>query len=226
MTGQTGVVTPYDAGRLTAGAPRATVPGFALVGGAGAVYLVDYLGGTAEQLDPETAQPVSAAVRLPGRLGRAGVDRDGALWVPRADTGTVLAVAGGRIAATVPVSPGTGELAVSIVGGRPVVVDSRRRTVSIVAMAGVDWSVALPAAAGNAPNVGHTPLLVPERQSASQLPVLDYAAGRVYIVDVQARSGPVLALYLPNFPSTLVGALLDRGIDLGWFSPRPSFSSS
>jgi hypothetical protein len=92
-----GTLSRLDNGQLTVDKARPTVPGVRLVAGRSAAYLVDYPAGTAQRIDLKTLQPVGATVRLPGKLGPAGVDRDGTLWVPSADTGVVVPVtAAGR----------------------------------------------------------------------------------------------------------------------------------
>ncbi|MCO5995347.1 fibronectin type III domain-containing protein [Actinoallomurus rhizosphaericola] len=177
----TGVLTKIDSGRLTAGPARATVPGVRLVAGPKAAYLVDYDAGTAQRIDLSTLQNVGPSIRVPGRLGTAGVDAQGTLWLPRSDDGTVVPVTQAGPGTPVDVGGRGSTLAVSIVSGRPVVVDATKGRVSVVTGTGVAWAATLPGAGGDAS------LLAPATQAKSRLPLVDAAAGRLFVVDVDAH---------------------------------------
>lgn len=184
----TGVLTKIDSGRLTVGPARATVPGVRLVAGPKAAYLVDYGAGTAQRIDLATLQNVGPAIRISGRLGTAGVDDQGTLWVPRSDDGMVVPVTPAGLGTPVDVQGKGSSLAVSIVNGRPVVVDATKGRVSVLTGTGVAWSAALPGVRAGAA------LLAPATQDKTRLPLIDKTGGRLYVVDVNAhtvRSVPV-----------------------------------
>ncbi|MGI5224318.1 fibronectin type III domain-containing protein [Actinoallomurus sp. CA-142502] len=177
----TGVLTKIDSGRLTAGPARATVPGVRLVAGAKAAYLVDYGAGTAQRIDLATLENVGPVIRVPGHLGTAGVDGQGTLWVPRSDDGMAVPVTSNGLGTPVDVQGRGSSMAVSIVGGRPVVVDGTKGRVSVLTATGVAWSAALPGAGSGAA------LLAPSAQDKGRLPLVDKAGGRLFVVDTDAH---------------------------------------
>lgn len=177
----TGVLTKIDSGRLTAGPARATVPGVRLVAGAKAAYLVDYGAGTVQRIDLATLENVGAVIRVPGHLGTAGVDAQGTLWLPRADDGMVVPVTSGGLGTPVDVQGRGSNMAVSVVRGRPVVVDGTKGRVSVLTATGVAWSAALPGAASGAA------LLAPATQDKGRLPLVDKTGGRLFVVDTDAH---------------------------------------
>jgi hypothetical protein len=177
----TGVLTKIDSGRLTAGPARATVPGVRLVAGPKAAYLVDYGAGTVQRIDLATLENIGAVIRVPGHLGTAGVDAQGTLWVPRSDDGMVVPVTSNGLGTPVDVQGRGSSMAVSIVGGRPVVVDGTKGRVSVLTATGVAWSAALPGAASGAA------LIAPSSQDKGRLPLVDKAGGRLFVVDTDAH---------------------------------------
>ncbi|URM98888.1 fibronectin type III domain-containing protein [Actinomadura madurae] len=177
-----GVLTKIDAGRLTAGPARTLVPGLQLVAGPKAAYLIDAKAGTVQPIDVGTLQDAGSPVRLTGRLGQAGVDEGGTLWVPRSDDGMVIPVTAAGSGTPVDVQGRGSTMAVSIVAGRPVVVDATRGRVSLVGPTGMIWSATLPGLRTGAP------LLAPATQGSPKLPLLDRTGGTLFVVDVQAQS--------------------------------------
>lgn len=177
----TGVLTKIDSGRLTAGPARATVPGVRLVAGPKAAYLVDYGAGTVQRIDLATLENVGPVLRIPGHLGTAGVDAQGTLWVPRSDDGMVVPVTSAGLGTPVDVQGRGSDLAVSVVGGRPIVVDATKGRVSVLTATGVAW-------AGTLPGVGPgTSIVAPASQDKNRLPLVDRTSGKLFIVDTDAH---------------------------------------
>lgn len=222
----TGVLTRINTGTLTAGASRATVPGVALVAGANAAYLVDYGAATAQRIDLTSLSASGPTIRLGGQIGQGGVDASGTLWLPRVDTGQAVPVTGGQVGVPVAVAPARSDLSVSIVGGKPVVVDGTHAKVSLVSGTGVAWSGALPQ--------GTAQWVVPPIQDGSLLPLVGTAQHVLDLVDLDHRQvqavplgpgstdqlGPPVAsggqVYIPDYSN---GRVLDYNAAGGSWSP-------
>ncbi|MCQ0014264.1 hypothetical protein [Actinomadura madurae] len=67
-----------------------------VLSGAGAAYTIDLVKGTVQQIDPLRLTPVGAPATLTAPLGQAGIDANGALWVPVPQTGQVVPFQQGR----------------------------------------------------------------------------------------------------------------------------------
>lgn len=197
----TGVLTRINTGTLTAGASRATVPGVALVAGATAAYLVDYGAATAQRIDLNTLSGSGPIIRLGGQIGQAGVDAAGTLWLPRADTGQAIPVTGGQVGVPVAVAPARSDLSVSIVGGKPVVVDGTHGKVSLVSGTGVAWTGSLPQ--------GGVQWVVPPTQAGGLLPLVGTAQHVLDLIDLDHRQ--VQAVPLGPGSSDQLGAPVANG---------------
>ncbi len=124
VNNDTGSVTTLDTATMSPEASRPGTPKSRFVAGGGRTYVVDRERGTAEELDPATLQP-RGSVALPAGVQDAVADDAGMLWVLGTDGGLVavrdrVVVTSGRAGA-----PGS---LLTLVAGRPVVVDPEAAT--------------------------------------------------------------------------------------------------
>ncbi|WP_219471196.1 fibronectin type III domain-containing protein [Nonomuraea rhizosphaerae] len=159
--------------------------GLQIVVSGAAGYAVDPAG-KVQQIDPATLNSVGAPLTLEGPLGSARIDGGGQLWVPVTAKGEVVPVARGVAASPVKVGEPGEELAVTIAGGLPVIVNTRAATASIVGADGGVGEITLPKEVAQAAKGG---LLAPALTEGSLVPLLTPGdSGLLVVVDTASNS--------------------------------------
>ncbi|MEU8123105.1 fibronectin type III domain-containing protein [Spirillospora sp. NPDC049024] len=189
----TGVVSRIDPSQLKiTGSRRVGGPGLQVLSGAGAAYTVDLLKGAVQQIDPLSLAPVGGPAALTAPLGQAGIDADGALWVPVPQTGQVVPFRSGRQGEPVAAGKAGDRLALTIAAGAPVVVDSTSATALIVRPEGTR-RINLPAPVTRAANGLKTPAVA----DGQIVPMLG-AGGALYLLDTGVGRVDSVALRVPD----------------------------
>ncbi|GAA4387202.1 hypothetical protein GCM10023088_59070 [Actinomadura verrucosospora] len=190
---ETGVVSRIDPSQLKITKSRqAGGPGMQVLSGAGAAYTVDLVKGSVQQIDPVTLAPVGTPATLTAPLGQAGIDADGALWVPVPQTGRVVPFRSGRQGEPVAVGKAGDRLALTIAAGRPVITDSTSATALIVRPEGTQ-RVNLPAPVTRAADG----VKVPAVADGQIVPMLG-AGGSLYLLDTGVGRVDSVALRVPD----------------------------
>ncbi|MEU9869088.1 hypothetical protein AB0C87_14695 [Actinomadura sp. NPDC048021] len=190
---ETGVVSRIDPSQLKITKSRqAGGPGMQVLSGAGAAYTVDLVKGSVQQIDPVTLAPVGSPATLTAPLGQAGIDADGALWVPVPQTGRVVPFRSGRQGEPVAVGKAGDRLALTIAAGRPVITDSTSATALIVRPEGTQ-RVNLPAPVTRAADG----VKVPAVADGQIVPMLG-AGGSLYLLDTGVGRVDSVALRVPD----------------------------
>ena len=159
--------------------------GLQLVVSGAAGYAVDPAG-KVQQIDPATLNSVGASLSLPGPLGSARIDGGGRLWVPVTAKGEVVPVTEGVAATPVKVGEPGEELAVTIAGGLPVIVNTRAATATIVGADGGVGEITLPKEVAQAAKGG---VLAPASTEGSLVPLLTPGdSGLLVVVDTASNS--------------------------------------
>ncbi|NDU77226.1 hypothetical protein GWI34_32075 [Actinomadura sp. DSM 109109] len=176
----TGVVSRLDPSQLDVGASRPLGRGVQVLAEAGKAYTVDSVKGVLQQIDPVGLTPVGAPATLPPVLGQAGIDARGALWVPVARDGHVVAFGDGRVRPPVRAGAPGDDLALTMAAGDPVVVNSTAATATVVRPSGAKLTVSLPATVRRA---GRGGVLAPAATEGKTVPLLVPGAGSLVTVD-------------------------------------------
>ncbi|MEV1175644.1 hypothetical protein [Nonomuraea sp. NPDC049784] len=184
---RTGYVSRIEPSQLTVSQTRDFgAAGLQLAVSGTAGYAVDPASGKIQQIDPATLNSVGAPITLPGPLGAARIDGGGRLWVPVTAKGEVVPVSKGVAASPVKVGEPGEELAVTIAGGLPVVVNSRAATATIIGADGGVGEVTLPKAMAQAAKGG---ALTPATTEGSMVPILTPgASGLLVVIDTASNS--------------------------------------
>ncbi|MFB9203165.1 hypothetical protein ACFFV7_18340 [Nonomuraea spiralis] len=156
----------------------------AVSGGTG--YAVDPGAGRVQRIDPVTLNALGAPITLPGPLGAARIDGGGRLWVPVTARGEVVPVSGGVAATPVKVGEPGEELAVTIAGGLPVVVNTRAATAVTIGADGGVGEITLPKDVARAAKGG---VLTPAMTEGPLVPVLTAGdSGLLVVLDTSSNA--------------------------------------
>ncbi|TDB83983.1 hypothetical protein E1264_26320 [Actinomadura sp. KC216] len=189
----TGVVSRIDPSQLKiTGSRPVGGPGLQVLAGAGAAYTVDAVKGAVQRIDPLHLTPIGPSATLTAPLGQAGIDADGALWVPVPQTGEVVPFREGGKGAPVAAGKPGDRLALTIAAGRPVIVDSTSATALIVRPEGTQ-RINLPAPVAEARHG----VKVPAVADGQIVPILG-AGGALYLLDTGVGRVESVALRVPN----------------------------
>ncbi|GAA3141706.1 hypothetical protein GCM10020001_075620 [Nonomuraea salmonea] len=177
-TGQVSRIDPTQlevaqTGKLGAG-------GMQIVMGAGKAYGIDPRGGTVQQLDPLTVDTVGAPITLQPPLGQAGLDKNGTLWVPVPEEGTLVQINGAQQGKAVTVGEPGDPLTLTIANGVPLVTNSAAATAMVIGGTGTRLQVSLPSTVTGAGSAG---LLVPAVAESQVVPILAPKQGALVLVD-------------------------------------------
>ncbi|WP_155126402.1 fibronectin type III domain-containing protein [[Actinomadura] parvosata] len=152
----------------------------------GTAYAVDPAAGKVQQIDPVTLDTVGAPLTLPGPLGAARVDGGGRLWVPVTARGQVVPVANGTAQSPVKVGEPGEELSVTIADGRPVVVNTRAATATIIGSDGGVGEITLPKGVAQAAKGG---ALTPATTEGPLVPILSPGdSGLLVVIDTGSNA--------------------------------------
>ncbi|TMQ90058.1 hypothetical protein ETD83_37120 [Actinomadura soli] len=189
----TGVVSRIDPSQLTiTGSRPVGGPGLQVLAGAGAAYTIDAVKGAVQRIDPLRLTPIGPSTTLTAPLGQAGIDADGALWVPVPQAGEVVPFRNGGKGAPVAAGRPGDRLALTIAAGRPVIVDSTSATALIVRPEGTQ-RITLPAPVAKARHG----VKVPAVADGQIVPMLG-AGGALYLLDTGVGRVESVALRVPD----------------------------
>ncbi|NDU77233.1 hypothetical protein GWI34_32110 [Actinomadura sp. DSM 109109] len=190
---ETGVVSRIDPSQLKITKSRqGGGPGLQVLSAGGAAYTVDVVKGVVQQIDPLSLAPVGSPATLTAPLGQAGIDADGALWVPVPRTGHVVPFRSGRQGESVAAGKAGDRLALTIAAGRPVIVNSTSATALTVRPEGTR-RINLPAPVARAANG----VKVPPVADGQIVPMLG-AGGALYLLDTGVGRVASVALRVPG----------------------------
>ncbi|MGN9788913.1 hypothetical protein ACTMTF_46495 [Nonomuraea sp. ZG12] len=148
-------------------------------------YAVDPAG-KVQQIDPLTLNTIGAPLTLPGPLGAARIDGGGKLWVPVTAEGEVVPVSGGTAGTGVKVGEPGEELAVTIAGTVPVIVNTRAATATLIGADGGVGEITLPKEVAQAAKGG---VLTPAATEGALVPVLTPGeSGLLVVIDTSSNS--------------------------------------
>ncbi|GAA3224753.1 hypothetical protein [Nonomuraea helvata] len=183
----TGYVSRIEPSQLTVSQTRDFgAAGLQLAVSGTAGYAVDPASGKIQQIDPVTLNSVGAPITLPGPLGAARIDGGGRLWVPVTAKGEVVPVTKGVAASPLKVGEPGEELAITIAGGLPVVVNSRAATATIIGSDGGVGEITLPKGVAQAAKGG---VLTPATTEGSLVPILTPGdSGLLVVIDTASNS--------------------------------------
>ncbi|MGN9842413.1 fibronectin type III domain-containing protein [Nonomuraea sp. H19] len=184
---RTGFVSRVEPSQLTVAQTRDFgAAGLQLAVSGTAGYAVNPAAGTIQQIDPATLDSVGAPITLPGPLGAARLDGGGRLWVPVTAKGEVVPVSQGVAASPLKVGEPGEELSVTIADGRPVVVNSRAATATIVGADGGVGEITLPKGVAQAAKGG---ALTPATTEGTLVPILTAGdSGLLVVIDTASNS--------------------------------------
>lgn len=182
----TGTVTRIDPSQLTVtqsvsyGAADIQIVANGTLG-----YAVDPAKGLVQRIDPKQLSVFGTPLALQGRLAAAGLDGQGTLWVPVLSTGQVVpvtATAHGSTAGTpVRVGQANDQLDLTIAGGKPVVTDATRATMTVLSRSGGQASV-------NLPSTGSAGLLVPAQVEGPLVPLVVAGSHQLVLVNTASNA--------------------------------------
>jgi beta-lactam-binding protein with PASTA domain len=211
VIGEDGTTTAINVGEMAPGDTRKGSPGETQVLGSGAdTYVVDRGRGTVTLIDPDTLA-VRRTVPTPGGVLAAAATKSGdSLWVLSA--GRLLHVVDGEVAASTPV--GDGDQKLTVVGGRPVLVDQAGTVRVVDHDKARTIDAGLPADSNlevNQPGVAGSTVWVADEQSGNLIGV-DVSDGRTTTTGLgagdHANLGPAVTLgdkvYVPDYSSHVV----------------------
>jgi len=178
----TGVVSRVDPAQLIVSQMVEVGTGSQVVIGHGEAYLIETEHGGVQRIDLADFSAVGSPLRLNQRVGRAGVDRDGTLWIPAPASGQIVPVADGAAGTAVIVGRPGDALSLTIAGGTPVVTNATRSTMIVVGAGRAQVTINLPGSNG-----GGRPrtLLPPASTEAAVVPVVVAGAGELILVDTR-----------------------------------------
>ncbi|MEO3804965.1 hypothetical protein [Nonomuraea sp. B1E8] len=180
----TGKVSRIDSTQLeVAQTGKLSAAGTEVVMAAGKAYAVDPRGGTVQQLDPLTVATIGTPIGLKPPLGRAGIDRNGTLWVPVPEEGTLVQVNGAQKGKAVTVGEPGDPLTLTIANGVPLVTNSAAASAMVIGSTGTRLQVSLPSTVTDAGTGG---LLVPAVAESDVVPVLAPAQGALVLVNTSS----------------------------------------
>ncbi|MFC5823933.1 hypothetical protein [Nonomuraea insulae] len=154
--------------------------GMQIVMGAGKAYGVDPRAGTVQQLDPLTVDTIGSVITLKPPLGQAGIDKNGTLWVPVPEAGTLVQVNGAQQGKAVTVGEKGDPLTLTIASGVPLVTNSAAATAMVIGSTGTRLQVSLPSTVTDAGSGG---LLVPAVAESQVVPILAPKQHALVMVD-------------------------------------------
>ncbi|TDE41580.1 hypothetical protein E1295_29380, partial [Nonomuraea mesophila] len=188
----TGKVSRIDATQLeVAQTGKLSAAGTEVVMAAGKAYAVDPRGGTVQQLDPLTVAAVGTPVTLKPPLGQAGIDKNGTLWVPVPEEGTLVQVNGAQKGKAVTVGEPGDPLTLTIANGVPLVTNSAAASAMVIGSTGTRLQVSLPSTVTDAGTGG---LLVPAVAESDIVPVLAPAQGALVLVNTSSGALTTVAV--------------------------------
>ncbi|CAM4283637.1 PASTA domain-containing protein [Kibdelosporangium persicum] len=132
-----GTIRRIDGATFEVSAPESPIPGtrggLTAFAGSGKLYIVDTQRGLFTNADPRTGRALSEPKSLAPQLapGTTGIDNDGRLWISDNATGDVRVVADDESDVVEKVT-GPGRSMLTIVNGRPVVVDVAARRANVL----------------------------------------------------------------------------------------------
>ncbi|MBB5778864.1 hypothetical protein [Nonomuraea jabiensis] len=154
--------------------------GMQIVMGGGKAYGIDPRAGTVQQLDPLTVSTIGSPLTLKAPLGQAGLGKDGTLWVPVPEEGTLVQVQDGRQVKAVTVGEPGDPLTLTLANGAPLVTNSAAASAMLIGPAGTRLQVSLPSTVTGAGGGG---LLVPPVAESQIVPILEPRKGALVLVD-------------------------------------------
>ncbi|AQZ65396.1 unnamed protein product [[Actinomadura] parvosata subsp. kistnae] len=154
--------------------------GMQIVMGAGKAYGIDPRAGTVQQLDPLTVDTIGAPIALKPPLGAAGIDKNGTLWVPVPEEGTLVQVNGAQQGKAVTVGEPGDPLTLTMASGVPLVTNSAAASALVIGATGTRLQVSLPSTVTDAGRAG---LLVPAVAESQVVPMLAPKQHALVLVD-------------------------------------------
>lgn len=188
----TGKVSRIDPAQLEV-AQTGTVGagGTQLVTGAGKAYAIDPRAGTVQRLDPLTISTMGPPIALKPPLGQAGLDKNGTLWVPVPEEGTLVQVNGAQQGKAVTVGEPGDPLTLTIANGVPLVTNASAASATVIGSTGTRLQVSLPSTVTGAVSGG---LLVPAVVESQIVPVLAPEEGALVLVDTASGALTTVAV--------------------------------
>ncbi|NRQ36720.1 hypothetical protein HII36_33520, partial [Nonomuraea sp. NN258] len=163
-------------------------------------YAVDPASGRVQRIDPATLNTLGAAVTLPGPLGAARLDGGGRLWVPVTARGEVVPISAGVAEAAVKVGEPGEELAVTIAGAVPVVVNTRAAVATVIGADGGRGQIVLPKGVAQA---GRGGVLTPAATDGPLVPILAPGASGLLVVLDTASNAVLSTKFAVSDPTAL-----------------------
>ena len=157
--------------------------GIRIVSGSGLSYAIDPEHGVVQQIDLAKLSALGAPLRLGQRLGAAGIDDQGTLWVPEPALGLLVAVAHGAAGPGVSVGLPGDAVSLTIAGGVPVVTDATRASLTVLGRGGARTTVNLPASTGPSLAGGWQ---IPTATDGTLVPLVVSGAGQLVVVDTKS----------------------------------------
>ncbi|MBF8194371.1 hypothetical protein ITP53_53695, partial [Nonomuraea sp. K274] len=165
--------------------------GMQIVMGAGKAYGLDPRAGTVQQLDPLTVDMIGTAITLKAPLGQAGIDKNGTLWVPVPEEGTLVQVNGAQRGKAVTVGEPGDPLTLTIANGVPLVTNSASASAMVIGPTGTRLQVSLPSTVTDAGSGG---LLVPPVAESQVVPILAPKQRALVLVDTASGALTTVAV--------------------------------
>ncbi|GAA3533982.1 hypothetical protein GCM10022419_011660 [Nonomuraea rosea] len=165
--------------------------GMQIVMGAGKAYGIDPRAGTVQQLNPLTVDAVGAPITLKAPLGQANIDKNGTLWVPVPEEGTLVQVNGGQQGKAVTVGEPGDPLTLTIANGVPLVTNATAASAMVIGSTGTRLQVSLPSTITDAGGAG---LLVPPVAESQVVPILAPKKGALVLVDTASGALTTVAV--------------------------------
>lgn len=190
----TNTVSRVDPATLEVGPTTPPKPGLeadkvAVVTGGGTSALIDRSANTVQRIDADTLVPIGDPIATAGGVNAAVADADGVIWVATRTAGNVVRVSREGRTELVPVAAQGTPLTVTLVGGRPVAVDTANGVVVAIDATSLERSER---ARLGQPPAGN--LLVSSTDTpAPYLWLLDAEANALFRADLRTRriDGPV-----------------------------------
>ncbi|GGV08692.1 hypothetical protein GCM10010182_30230 [Actinomadura cremea] len=192
---ETGVVSRLDPSQMKIVGSGSLGPGIQVLAQGGRAYTVDSVNGGVQQLDAITLQPAGRPARLDPVLGQAGISARGELWVPVAANGQVAGYVDGRLREPVDVGEPGHDLALTIAGGAPVVVDSTAASATVVEPSGKRLTISLPSSVRKA---GRGGVLAPAVADGRTVPMLVPGTGSLVTLDTDTGRFSSTRLQMPR----------------------------